>query len=423
MCWRIDPALRLAKRLAQAVAILLFLAWLPAQAQALARESASAEANTGAHTEVWLVSYGPGEIYWQRFGHNAIWVRDRALGLDHVFNFGFFDFAQEDFFLRFLQGRMLYFSAAQPATEEFAAYIDENRSIRAQRLDLPPGRAAELTAFLLNEVRPENRDYLYDYYRNNCATRVRDALDLALGGALSGQFSGMPAEWTWRDHTRRLTAADFWLYLGLEIVLGAPVDRATDRWQEMFIPEILADAVAGMLADSGSGPRPLVVEDVVLYASTLPPPPASPRAWWPRYLLASLALVAAVLAGLRLLGRHRAPRWGTLLSRAWFGLAGLAGLVLLFFWFGTDHAVASLNLNLLVFCPLWLWPALSRSAAGRTLPLVAGLSALAFVMPFLPPGQYSLDVLAAFLPLNLAAAFGVDAAQRSERHSGRGGRR
>ena len=91
--------------------------------------------------QVWLVTYGPGEVYWQRFGHNAIWIREPARGLDHVFNFGFFDFAQQDFFLRFLQGRMMYFSAAQPAQQEFAAYIDENRSIRAQRLDLSPEQA------------------------------------------------------------------------------------------------------------------------------------------------------------------------------------------------------------------------------------------------------------------------------------------
>ena len=91
---------------------------------------------TAEDSEAWLVTYGPGEIYWQRFGHNAIWIRDPGLGLDHVFNFGFFDFRQQDFFLRFLQGRMLYFSAARPAREEFAEYIDENRSIRAQKLDL-----------------------------------------------------------------------------------------------------------------------------------------------------------------------------------------------------------------------------------------------------------------------------------------------
>ena len=362
--------------------------------------------------EVWLVSYGPGEIYWQRFGHNAIWIRDPGLGLDHAFNFGFFDFGQEDFFLRFLQGRMLYFSAARPASEEFAAYIDENRSIRAQRLALSPDQAMDLVAYLLNEVRPENRDYLYDYYRNNCATRVRDALDRALGGVLAERFSAVPAEQSWRDHTRRLTVDDFWLYLGLEIALGAPVDGPIDRWEEMFIPAVLADAVADMRI---AGDAPLVLEDVMLYHSTLAPPPAAPRAWWPRYLLASLGLAAVAW----LLTRRGPPWLAPALGRAWFGIAGLAGCALVFFWFGTDHRVASLNLNLLVFNPIWLWPAFSRLAAGRTLPLVAGLSALALLMPFLPPWQYSFDVLAAFLPLNLAAAMAVDSADRLARRPGR----
>ncbi len=126
-----------------------------------------------------------------------------------MFNFGFFDFAQENFILRFLRGRMLYFSAAQPAREEFAAYIDENRSIRAQRLALSPEQTAATHGFLLQEVRPENRDYRYDYYRNNCSTRVRDALDQAFGGRLSADFGRLPAAQTWRDHTRRLTGGGF----------------------------------------------------------------------------------------------------------------------------------------------------------------------------------------------------------------------
>jgi hypothetical protein len=226
-----------------------------------------------------------------------------------------------------------------------------------------------------------------------------------LGGSLSQRYSGIPAAQSWRDHTRRLTVADFWLYLGLESALGAPVDTPADRWDEMFIPEILATAVASLRVESATGLTPLVVEDVVLHDSTLEPPPAKPRAWWPRYLLGSLTLV-----GLTWLLARRAPHWvGPLLARVWFAVAGLAGMTLLFLWFGTDHSVARLNLNLLVFCPLWLWPALSRSAAGWTLPLVAGLSALALVMPFLPPSQYTFDVLAAFVPLNLAAAMTVDA--------------
>lgn len=366
---------------------------------------------SGAETpkaQAWLVTYGPGEIYWQRFGHNAIWIRDPARGLDHTFNFGFFDFAQEDFFLRFLQGRMLYFSAARPAREEFAAYIDENRSIRAQRLDLTSPQITRLADHLLNEVRPENREYLYDYYRNNCSTRVRDAVDLALGGRLEAVTRPAPADQSWRDHTRRLSSSDFWLYLGLEIALGARVDRPVSRWDEMFIPAVLAETAADFDVPTSGGDAPLVSEDVMLFESTAPRPPARPRGWWPRYLLASLAAVLA--AGL--LSRWAGPRVSRTLARSWLLVAGLAGCALLFFWFGTDHAAAGLNLNVLVLNPLWLWLGLRSGSGFRALYLVGAFAAAALLMAFLPPHQYTLDVLAAFLPLNLAAAVAIDARRR-----------
>ena len=352
---------------------------------------------------MWLVTYGPGEIYWQRFGHNAIWVRDQQLGLDHAFNFGFFDFEQEDFFVRFLQGRMLYFSAARPAREEFSSYINENRSIRAQRLDLSPEQKLTLIDFLLEEIQPENRDYLYDYYENNCSTRIRDAIDLALGGVLSAEFERLPATQTWRDHTRRLTASDLWLYLGLEIGLGSPVDKSISRWDEMFIPEVLADSIGSVEYSGGGLARPLVLEDVILHESSLPAPPAVTASWWQRYLLASLGLV--VLAWLA--DRYAIRGLATALSRSWMLLSGIAGLALLFLWLGTDHSVASLNLNLLVFNPLWIVFVIWRGDVRIPIFTVGLFSILACVAALLPSGQYVVDVLAAFLPLNLAAAFGL----------------
>ena len=363
-----------------AALLLLSLISLPAGA-------AATDAPDG--TEIWLVTYGPGEVYWQRFGHNAIWVRDERLGLDHTFNFGFFDFGQENFFMRFLMGRMLYFSAAQKAGEEFAQYVAENRGIRAQRLNIASDRKAELVRFLLNEVRPENRDYLYDYYRNNCSTRVRDALDQALDGAIRRENESLPARLNWRGHTRRLTQEDFWLYLGLETVLGPLVDRPVSRWDEMFIPGVLADA----LADQARW----VLEERQVYESTLPSPAESPKAVWPRYLLA--ALVVLLLAALL-------SRWlpAVLLARSWLFIGGLAGSAMLFFWFGTDHAVAAFNLNLLLFNPLWLVLALSKNAARFALQTVAVFGVLAVAVA-LSPGQYSADAVAAFLPINLLAAY------------------
>jgi len=351
------------------------------------------------------VTYGPGEIYWQRFGHNGIWVRDADLGLDHVFNFGFFDFAQERFFLRFLQGRMLYFSAAQPAQQEFAQYIDGNRSIRAQRLDIDSDQALRLIDYLVNQTRPQNRDYLYDYFTNNCSTRVRDALDRVFDGRLQSWFATQPASQTWRDHTRRSTVPDYWLYLGLELVLGAPTDGRISRWDEFFIPDQLADAMAVLQLGDGVESKPVVVEDVMLFESSLPPPPAVPGHWWPAYLVLSLGLL---LAGFVL------GRWveGRRLAQIWFVLAGLVGSALLMLWLFTDHAVAANNFNLLLFNPLWLLVVL----VPRRVRLVAGMvlagGVLALVLPYAPPHQYVADVTAAFLPVNVVAAWVL---MRSER--------
>jgi hypothetical protein len=351
-------------------------------------------------SSAWLVTYGPGEIYWQRFGHNAIWIRDAGLGIDHVFNFGFFDFEQQSFLLRFLQGRLLYFSAAFPAEQEFAQYINENRSIRAQLLDLTAAQALGLADYLVNEVQPENREYLYDYYSNNCSTRVRDALDTALGGKIRAAFGAAAAAQTLRDHTRRLTIADYWLYLGLEIGLGSPVDQPINRWDEFFVPAELADGLAQFTQGSGTNRKPLVVEDLMLFTSTLASPPAKVSAWWPRYLLIAAGLLILAV----LLHRLMPPLQSFHLARTWLVISGFVGLVVVYLWFFTDHHAARNNMNLALFNPLWLLCLAGRRLQVLCAGLVIGLGLLALLFTQLPPHQYSADVLSAFLPINFAAA-------------------
>lgn len=352
-------------------------------------------------TEVWLVTYGPGEIYWQRFGHNAIWIRDEGLGLDHVFNFGFFDFEQKGFLRHFVQGRLLYFSAAQPAQSEFAQYINENRSIRAQRLALTSEQALELADDLVREVQPENRDYLYDYYLNNCSTRVRDALDVALGGALRERFAASPAKMNWRDHTRRLTVPDYWLYLGLELGLGSKVDRPVSRWDEFFIPAELAQGVAEIRFEQAGSAALLVAEDVALFSSTAPEPPQETASWWPRYLLIAGLILAAAAVLVRLVPGVSALA----LARVWLFLAGIVGAALISLWFFTDHEAARQNWNLALFNPLWLLGAVSRRLAVPVGWLIVGVAGLSVLAPLFPPHQYTADVLAAFLLVNVAAAW------------------
>jgi len=346
--------------------------------------------------EAWLLTFGPGPLYFESFGHNAIWLREPAVGLDHTFNFGNFAFEQKDFFLRFLRGRMQYFSLAQPAAMDFEIYRQENRSIRAQKLNLDADGYLRMRDHLLNEILPENSRYHYDYYLNNCSTRIRDALDIALDGALHERTGQVPAELDFRDQTRRLTEKQFWTYLGLETALGYPVDRPVTRWDEMFIPMVVADEITAMSADTGGE---LVESDTMVYTSTLPQPGAVPTPVWYRYLLAGL-----LIAGLAWLsGRFMPPVWLEGLCLAWVLVSATLGLVLAALWLLTDHVVARDNANLLLLNPLVmlaLLPGLRRIGAM----LLAAGNLLAFILLLLPVHQYNLDVLALLTPLDLGVA-------------------
>jgi len=279
---------------------------------------------------------------------------------------------------------------------DFEIYRQENRSIRAQKLNLSEEGYLRMRDYLVNEILPENSSYHYDYYRNNCSTRIRDALDIGLGGALHARTAQVPAQLNFRDQTRRLTENQFWTYLGLETALGYPVDRPVTRWDEMFIPMVVADEIAAMSADGGGA---LLGSDTMVYTSTLPAPAAAPSTVWYRYL--STGLLIAGLAWLG--GRFMPPAWLKGLCLAWVLAGATLGLALAALWLFTDHAVARDNANLLLLNPLLLLalsPGLRRTGAV----LLAAGNLLAFALLLLPEHQYNLDVLALLTPLNLGAA-------------------
>ena len=350
--------------------------------------------------QAWLVTFGPGSQYWERFGHNAIWLREPSAGLDHTFNFGFFDFEQEDFFLRFMRGRMLYFSVAQPAQREFRYYRQADRSIRMQRLNLTETQYNQLRDYLLHHVQPEHRDYLYDYFLNNCSTRIRDALDVALDGALADFSQPVPASLNFRDQVRRLTESRFWYYLGLEIALGYPVDRKISRWDEMFIPSVVADELSALSLTRASTGESVLIEDGMLFVSSLTAPPATPSNQWQRYLLLALLVTAAAW----LSNRFMPAVWLEGLCGAWLLISGSAGLLLAAIWLLTDHETSRLNVNLLLLNPLVLlamWPPLRRPGAWL---MITGVIASVLLLLW-PTHQYNLDVLAALAPVNLGVVW------------------
>lgn len=376
-----------------ALALLLWLALLLAPALATAAP------------RIGVVTMEPGGIFFERFGHNALLVQDDAAGTSTSYNFGYFDMEEPDFFGNFVRGHMKYWLVALPLDDDLARYAQTGRGVGVQWLDLTPGEATALAAALAENARPENAQYRYDYYTSNCSTKVRDAIDVVLGGALQPQLSGRSQGNTYRSESVRLASPAPWMAVGFHLGLGGYADRPLSRWDESFIPMRLRDALReATLADG----RPLVASEELLLPHRVDPAPAeAPR---PRTGAFFLGLA---LAGLVLWSARRAPRTLAAGALLFWTLAGVAGTVMALIWLVTEHVAGYGNQNLLLLSPLCLfllpggWARLRGRAPSKRfrwlLWAVAGSAALAGFLKFLPfLVQENVEWVLLLLPLHWA---------------------
>jgi uncharacterized membrane protein len=383
------------------------------------RPAVTPPADSSRELKVYLMTFGPGRQVWERFGHNALWIHDPVQGTDVAYNYGLFDFHQQNFLLRFVRGQMWYWMAGFPAPSYVAEYERNNRSVWVQELALPVAARLELQQFLRWNAEPEHKFYHYDYYRDNCSTRVRDALDRVLHGALRQQTVSRAAGTTYRFHTQRLTANDPLIFTGLLVALGHEVDQPLSEWEEMFLPLSMREHVRHVTLPGPDGERrPLVRGEWTVFESSAPAPPARPPGWLPWYLLVGVVIGGSAVLLARPARRSAPARFAFLASvGGWAVVAGLAGLVLAGLWGLTDHVAASHNENLLQLSPLALLilPALPAALRGKAMArygliaaaLVAGLSGLGLLLKLLPGfDQVNGPVIALALPaqVGLAAA-------------------
>ncbi len=401
----------------------LILAWLW-PAAGLAGQAVSPRPPVGAvpgsELRISVMTMGVGAEVWERFGHNAIVVEDRRQGTSTAYNYGMFSFRQENFLLRFLQGRMWYWMAGYPTEDDIPRYIAARRSVWQQELNLTPAERLALRDALETNALDENKFYRYDYYLDNCSTRVRDALDRVLGGALKAQTQD-PAHGSFRFHTQRLNTHNIPLYTGLLLAEGHGADRPITRWEEMFLPLKLREYLAtARVPDSTGALVPLVLSERVVFESDAYPVPDAPPRWALGYLAAGLLVGGLLWWGGAAAGSSTAARavlrWGGTL---WAMLTGVAGLILAGLWAFTDHLIAARNENILQCSLVALALAVAlpmvrpdRSAvtrAVRALALMVGaLSLLGLAIKVLPAfTQVNGQVLALFVPANVGLMLGV----------------
>jgi Domain of unknown function (DUF4105) len=388
---------------------------------------------------VYLITVGPGPEVFDKFGHNMIRVVGPAAALgqsediDVAFNWGEFSFEQPHFIWHFIQGRMLYWSGDNYYPDQFAGYKEDDRSTWQQELNLTVEQKQRLWQLLVTDVDDANKYYRYDYYRDNCATRARDALDEILNGQIRSQLESTPSDTTYRWHTRRLMQCNFWLYTALQYVLGHPTDQKIDAWQECFLPVQMMHSLERVTVKQEDGRiAPLVLnEKQIFQSSQYIESDFLPKWFW------IYTTMGVLLAAIFLLPCFVTMRWWlkipwSMLAMGWCMLGGVAGSILLWLNCFTDHVASYRNENILqlsvVIVPLIVlvpFAAWGKRWALKLALLLAGVQALlniiGLLLKFFPAfNQPNWEIIALALPANVALVIGLAAMSKriqSVRHA------
>jgi hypothetical protein len=335
----------------------------------------------GEYLTLKIAVIGPGDELYFWWGHIGLVIEDALTGRSRFYDYGLFSFDNENFFTNFAFGRLLYSCGASPAERNFEIYTLTNRDIMLYTLDLSNAAKEKVRRFAENNVLPENRDYFYHHFKDNCSTRIRDIIDLAVDGQFKTRYGKAPGRYTLRQHVRRHTWHNPLMDWALNFWMGQDIDRPITVWEEMFLPsevgrriekfsyiESAGDLPAADGLPSGRERKLVASVEILNTARGRPPVLDAPRLQWPRELALGLFLAALLVLCIRRENRNGTGRVILGLSQSLLGLFfGCAGTVLVFMSFFTNHDYTYHNFNILFVNPLLLAaiPLGIRFAAGK----------------------------------------------------------
>jgi hypothetical protein len=283
-----------------------------------------------------LVTVAPGTELYSIYGHSALRVRDRAQNLDRCFNYGTFDFDQPGFILKFMRGKLLYYVNPESGRAFERGNLADHRSMVEQELNLTIVQRQELYTLLRENVREENKFYKYDFFYDNCATRIRDIVKKAYGDKLTYSSNGSESKTTMRQLLDPFQRNYPWTDFGIDIILGMPADRIASPEDHMFLPEGMMKVFYQTQTPDG---KPLV-----LSSKNIPDPPPGdvilPYNRFTKPMFISLLVFALGLFTMRY------PKAERIFNGVFYFALGIAGLIIFFLWFLTDHQATKNNLNI-----------------------------------------------------------------------------
>ena len=300
-------------------------------------------AQDSSHLRISLLTCSPGEELYSTFGHSAFRVIDSSSVTDIVYNYGTFNFDDDGFYLKFVRGKLLYYISPASIDEFKAEYQFYNRGITEQVLHLSATEKINIQQALNNNLKEQNKYYKYDFFLDNCTTRLRDIIKKYSSTPIVFK-PVMPLGTTFRQaiHEYLNKNNKDWSKLSIDILLGSPTDAVMTTEQMQFLPDNLMKSL-----DSNNVNRPLVaqVSDILTISNA----DHGNKFSFSPFLIFTILL--ALIIALGFIKNNFIQNTLTGFYGLFFFLTGLLGCILIFMWTGTDHAMCKNNFNL-----LWAWP-------------------------------------------------------------------
>jgi hypothetical protein len=289
--------------------------------------------------EISVLTIGPGTSLNDAFGHSSFRIKDKAQGFDVVFGYGQYDFDAPNFYLKFAQGKLNYLISKDDFNDFYRTYVYYNRSIKEQLLNLNATEKQKIYNFLLHNYKPENRAYLYDFFYDNCATKIRDVINLSLNQSITFNKPDNYHPESFRTLIQNNLNKNSWGSLGIDIALGSVIDKIATPEEQMFLPENIYRFFKKASLQNGN---PLVKKSKTLYASK--EKNTSTNFWLSPSVILSLIALGIIWITYSDFKNNKRSKW---MDISLFVLTGLVGIFLLLLWFATDHSATAHNYNLL----------------------------------------------------------------------------
>lgn len=298
------------------------------------------------NTEIGILTVGPGENLYDKFGHSAFYVSDKENARAWAFNYGTYDFDTPNFYTKFAQGKLLYALSVEPYNNFIRRYEREGRWVKKQTLNLTYAEKRKLFDFLIENAQPENKNYKYDFFYDNCATKIRDVLVQALDKKITYTDAFVDETYTFRQLIQKNVHWNSWGSLGMDVAIGAVTDRKASAWEYQFLPDYVYKAAETATINRNGDQLPLVKEKTTIYDA--PDTIEAPGFFTsPLFVFSLLAVLILWITFSDIRKRSRSRFLDALI----FGVTGVIGILLCLLWFATDHSSTVNNYNL-----LWAFP-------------------------------------------------------------------